>query len=327
MMQTVTVYTGHSFEMTQSSNSRECHDTDQEVNAAAAKDDEETQSNKPILKTRSRSNSKSEKRVSFAEDTKSATSESSSDSEDESDKDSVVAQRETKDEKPEPSDKIVELEGEATSGTAPTTSQTSQKQPDDNSVHVKNTKMVETSSPSSPSKHYKKKTVKDHGKEKTVVKSNKDIPVQFYVKPRPEHPPKEKHNGYKNTESEPSLENDATISLQQGTKNCISLNEARPTSLPLEEVVFSAETECWNDNGTVVSPMGQGRRKWGTVKNPPLDLDIEESSLGGSYVELEAVEVGMVPADCEEPLENGEVILERPARRKWGSIKVCAGLN
>ncbi|XP_078596692.1 uncharacterized protein LOC144873306 isoform X2 [Branchiostoma floridae x Branchiostoma japonicum] len=301
----------------------ECHDTDQEVNAD--KDDEETQSNKPILKTRSRSNSKSEKRVSFAEDTKSATSESSSDSEEEeSDKDSALAHRETKNEKPESTDKIVELEGEATSGTAPTTSQTSQKQPDDNSVHVKKTKMVETSSPSSPSKHYKKKTVKDHGKGKTVVKSNKDIPVQFYVKPRPEPLPGEKHNGYKNTESEPSLEtqNNATVSLQQGTNNGISLNEARPTSLPLEEVVFSEETECWIDNGTVVSPMGQGRRKWGTVKNPPLDLDIEETSLGGSYVELEAVDVGIVPADCEEPLENGEVILERPARRKWGSIKV-----
>ncbi|CAH1265395.1 Hypp3175 [Branchiostoma lanceolatum] len=301
----------------------ECHDTEQEVNAAEG---EETQSNKPILKTRSRSNSKSEKRVSFAEDTKSATSESSSDSEEESDKDSVVALKETEDKKLESADKIVELEGESISETATTNSQASQKQPGDNPVprKVEATHVDAKSSPqSSPSKH-KKKAVKDRGRKKTVGKSNKDIPVQFYVKPKPEHLPEEKYNGHEDTQSETSFKTkkDATILLQQGTKNCISLNEARPTSLPLEEVVFSEETEHWNENGTVISPMGQGRRKWGTVKNPPLDLDIEESSLGGNYVELEAGDVGTMAADSEEPLENGEVILERPARRKWGSIKV-----
>ncbi|XP_066284731.1 uncharacterized protein [Branchiostoma lanceolatum] len=303
----------------------ECGDTEQDVNAAEG---EETQSNKPILKTRSRSNSKSEKRVSFAEDTKSATSESSSDSEEESDKDSVVALKETEDEKLESTDKIVELEGESISETATTNSQASQKQPGDNPVHTKveathvDAKMVNKSSPqSSPPKHNKKKAVKDHGRKKTVGKSYKDIPVQFYVKPKPEHLPEEQYNGHEDTQSETSLETkkDATI-LLQGTKNCISLNEIRPTSLPLEEVVFSEETEHWNENGTVISPMGQGRRKWGTVKNPPLDLDIEESSLGGNYVELE--DVGTMATDSEEPLENGEVILERPARRKWGSIKV-----
>ncbi|KAI8501730.1 hypothetical protein Bbelb_201420 [Branchiostoma belcheri] len=308
----------------------ECHDTDQEANAVKG---EETQSNKPILKTRTRSDSKSEKRVSFAEDTKSATSESSSDSEDESEKDSVVVMRESKDETLESTDKIAELEGESVSETAPTTSQTSPKQPGDNPVveatrvDAKNAKMVKTSSPqSSPSKHNKKKTDKDRGKEKTVGKSSKDIPVQFYVKPKAEHRLEEKHtvNGHDNTEVEPSLETKVTtISLQQGTDNCIGLSEARPTSLPLEEVVFSEETSVhWNGNGTVVSPMGQGRRKWGTVKNPPLDLDIEENSLAGSYVEVEVEDIGVVAADLEESLENGEVMMERPARRKWGSIKV-----
>ncbi|XP_019633833.1 PREDICTED: uncharacterized protein LOC109477207 isoform X1 [Branchiostoma belcheri] len=307
----------------------ECHDTDQEVNAV-----KETQSNRPILKTRTRSDSKSEKRVSFAEDTKSATSESSSDSEDESEKDSVVVMRESKDETLESTDKIAELEGESVSGTAPITSQTSPKQPGDNPVveatrvDAKNAKMVKTSSPqSSPSKQNKKKTDKDRGKEKTVGKSSKDIPVQFYVKPKAEHRPEEKHtvNGHDNTEFKPSLETQqvTTISLQQGTDNCIGLSEARPTSLPLEEVVFSEETSVhWNGNGTVVSPMGQGRRKWGTVKNPPLDLDIEENSLAGSYIEVEVEDIGVVAADLEESLENGEVMMERPARRKWGSIKV-----